>query len=33
MPDDLVMSENACRHSASTSITERVMPRRRSTGW
>ncbi len=33
MPEDLVTSENACRHSLSTSITERVMPSRRSTGW
>ena len=30
---DLVMTENACRHSASTSITARVMRSRRSAGW
>ena len=33
MPDDLVTSENGCAHSASTSITERVMRSLRSTGW
>jgi hypothetical protein len=33
MPDDFVMIEKACRHSASTSITLRVMRSRRSTGW
>jgi hypothetical protein len=33
MPDDLVTSENAWLHSCSTSITERVMPSLRSTGW
>jgi hypothetical protein len=30
---DLVISENGCRASASTSITERVMRSRRSAGW
>jgi hypothetical protein len=30
---DLVISENGCRVSASTSITERVMRSRRSAGW
>jgi hypothetical protein len=32
-PADLVMSENGCCQSPSTSITERVMRRRRSAGW
>jgi len=31
--DALVMIENGCEDSASTSITERVIPRRRSAGW
>ena len=33
MPDDLLTNENGCAHSDSTSITARVMPSLRSTGW
>jgi hypothetical protein len=33
MPEDLVMTENGCLNSLSTSITRRVMPSLRSAGW